>query len=178
MYPNIKHNKSVYISAQSLPFFDLALRTHQPDSTMCDQQCRAVPFFGLLIMTVGAIVPLTGGTWLEGVLAGMFSCSMGVLVMTVRMMFLEGRMVMRVFVDDDIPDAVVDVSSVTVQGLTRGMGSDVVVGMPVDINRRHTVEVNMPDVVIGMALVLHDDQRLREAGVVYEHQGLRAAGVA
>ena len=128
----------------------------------------------LFALAVCVWIPITGGTWLDGLVVWASTCTLVMLIMVVRMMWMEGAMLMRVYVDDDTtpPDAVVAPGMATtmgvyvdddrpppdamvVLGMTTGMGVSVVIGIPVG-----------------------DDQVLRAAGLVHEHQGLRLTGLA
>ena len=116
-------------------------------------------------MTVWGTVLLNGGTWLAATLSGILTCSLVMMVMIARLIIMDHWMETRVFVNNELMNEV-EITVATVQGVVAETGENVVLGMPVNLNIQNTVVMvmNVREVVLGRALVGHD-QQLRAAGV-------------
>jgi hypothetical protein len=130
---------------------------------MAYYRCGPIPFFGLLIMTVWGTILLNGGTLLTATLAGILTCSLGMMAMTARMIIMDGWMEIRVLVDNELMNEV-EITATTVQGVVAG--ENVVIGMPVNLNiQNNAVVMYGQEMILGRALVGYDLQQLRAAGV-------------
>ena len=128
-------------------------------------RCGPIPFCGLLVMTVWVSVLMYGGTWLTATLMGILTCLLVMLGMTARLLIKDYWLETRVFVNNELVNEV-EIAASTVQGVVAETGENVVLGVPVNLNIQNTVVMvmNFPEVVLGRALVGHD-QQLRAAGV-------------
>ena len=128
-------------------------------------RCGPLPFGGLLVMTVWGSILVYGGTWLMATLMAILTCLLVMIGMTARLLLLDFWFETRVFVNNELVNEV-EIAASTVQGVVAETGENVVLGVPVNLNIQNTVVMvmNFPEVVLGRALVGHD-QQLRAAGV-------------
>ena len=85
--------------------------------------------------------------------------------MTARLLLNEHWCETWVWVSSDFVNEV-EITGPTIQGVVAQTGDNVVLGRPVNLNMQNTVVMvmNFPEVVLGRALVGHD-QQLRAAGL-------------
>ena len=98
---------------------------------------------------------MIGGTWLTATLVAILACTLAMVVMTARLLFLEQRLETRVWVSSDFDNGV-EITTPTVQGVPAVIGQHVVMGV--------AVVMSIPEVCVGRTLIGHG-QELRATAI-------------
>ena len=127
--------------------------------------CCPLPFGMLLVMTVWGSTLVYGGSWLMATLLAILTCLLVMIVMTARVVLWDIWAEARVFVNNEVSNDM-ELATSAVRGVLAVTGNEVVLGVPANLNIQNRVVMVMsfPEVVLGRALVGHD-QHLRAAGV-------------